>query len=38
MTNGREIHFWDLGRAARREVHGFFSPADLRRLRDIRRQ
>jgi type I restriction enzyme R subunit len=38
MTNGHEIHFWDVGRAAKREVHGFFSPADLRRLLDLREQ
>jgi type I restriction enzyme R subunit len=38
MTNGREIHFWDVGRAPKREVQGFFSPADLRRLLDIRQQ
>ena len=36
MTNGRQIHFWDVGRAPKREVQGFFSPADLRRLLDIR--
>lgn len=38
MTNGRETHFWDVGRAPRREVQGFFSQADLRRLLDIRQQ
>jgi len=38
MTNGHEIHFWDVGRAAKREVHGFFSPSDLRRLLDVRQQ
>ena len=38
MTNGRDIHFWDVGRGARHQVIGFFSPGDLRRLRDIRRQ
>ena len=29
MTNGREIHFWDVGQANPREVQGFFSPVDL---------
>lgn len=29
MTNGRQIHFWDVGQANPREVQGFFSPADL---------
>jgi len=38
MANGREIHFWDVGRAPKREVQGFFSQADLRRLLNIRQQ
>ena len=38
MTNGHEIHFWDVGHAPKRQVQGFFSQADLRRLLDIRQQ
>jgi len=38
MTNGLEIHFWDVGRAPRREVQGFFSYEDLKRLLDLRQQ
>jgi type I restriction enzyme, R subunit len=29
MTNGHEIYFWDVGRANKRLVHGFFTPRDL---------
>lgn len=29
MTNGREIYFWDVGRANKRLVHGFFTSDDL---------
>jgi len=27
MTNGYEVYFWDVGRANKRLVSGFFSPA-----------
>ncbi|MBN1889083.1 MAG: DEAD/DEAH box helicase family protein [Thermoflexales bacterium] len=37
MTNGREIYFWDMGQANKREVAGFFSPDDLENLLYIRR-
>jgi type I restriction enzyme, R subunit len=29
MTNGTKTYFWDVGEAPKREVHGFFSRADL---------
>lgn len=29
MSNGHEIYFWDVGRANKRLVHGFFTPRDL---------
>jgi len=32
MTNGYDIYFWDVGRANKRLVYGFFSPADLANL------
>ena len=32
MTNGLDIYFWDVGRANKRLVHGFFSPTDLDNL------
>ena len=32
MTNGLDIYFWDVGRANKRLVHGFFSPIDLDNL------
>lgn len=28
MTNGREFYFWDVGNSAKRQVAGFFSPAE----------
>jgi type I restriction enzyme R subunit len=36
MTNGHEIYFWDVGRANKRLVAGFFSPADLENLLYVR--
>ena len=36
MTNGKEIYFWDVGNAPKRQVHGFFSPKDLEELKYIR--
>ena len=27
MTNGRDIYFWDVGQANKRQVQGFFSPS-----------
>ncbi|WP_427159515.1 DEAD/DEAH box helicase family protein [Aliinostoc sp. HNIBRCY26] len=36
MTNGREFYFWDVGNSAKRQVAGFFSPADLENLLYIR--
>lgn len=36
MTNGKEIIFWDVGNAPKRQVHGFFSPKDLETLKYIR--
>ncbi len=36
MTNGRDIYFWDVGRANKRLVCGFFSPADLDNLLYLR--
>ncbi|MBM4465730.1 MAG: DEAD/DEAH box helicase [Chloroflexi bacterium] len=32
MTNGYDTYFWDVGRANKRLVSGFFSPADLDNL------
>jgi type I restriction enzyme R subunit len=32
MTNGYDIYFWDVGRANKRLVAGFFSPQDLENL------
>jgi type I restriction enzyme R subunit len=36
MTNGHEIHFWDVGQANPRQVQGFFSPLDLENLLYLR--
>jgi type I restriction enzyme R subunit len=36
MTNGEETYFWDVGNSAKRQVAGFFSPADLENLLYIR--
>lgn len=36
LTNGQEIYFWDIERANKRLVAGFFSPADLDHLLFIR--
>lgn len=36
MTNGHDLYFWDVGRANKRLVAGFFSPADLENLLYIR--
>lgn len=36
LTNGIETYFWDTGNAAKRQVAGFFSPADLENLLYIR--
>jgi type I restriction enzyme R subunit len=36
MTNGYDIYFWDVGRASKRLVYGFFSPSDLENLLYIR--
>jgi type I restriction enzyme, R subunit len=36
MANGKEIYFWDVGNAPKRQVHGFFSPKDLETLKYIR--
>jgi type I restriction enzyme R subunit len=36
MTNGFDIYFWDVGRANKRLVSGFFSPADLDNLLYLR--
>jgi type I restriction enzyme R subunit len=36
LSNGRETFFWDVGRAVKREVAGFFSPEDLERLLYLR--
>lgn len=36
MTNGHETYFWDVGRAPKRLVYGFFSRADLKNLLYIR--
>ena len=36
MANGKEIYFWDVGNAPKRQVHGFFSPKDLENLKYIR--
>ena len=32
LTNGYDIYFWDVGRANKRLVYGFFSPSDLDNL------
>jgi type I restriction enzyme R subunit len=36
MTNGYEIYFWDVDRANKRLVSGFFAPADLENLLYLR--
>jgi len=36
MTNGRDVYFWDVGRANKRLVAGFFSPTDLENLLYLR--
>jgi type I restriction enzyme R subunit len=36
MTNGHDIHFYDVGRATKRQVYGFFSPDDLENLLYLR--
>lgn len=36
MTNGQDIYFWDVGRANKRLVQGFFSPDDLENLLYLR--
>lgn len=36
MTNGREFYFWDVSNSTKRQVAGFFSPADLENLLYIR--
>lgn len=36
MTNGQEIHFWEVGQANPRLVQGFFSPLDLENLLYLR--
>jgi type I restriction enzyme, R subunit len=36
MTNGHDIHFWDVGQANPRLVQGFFSPLDLENLLYLR--
>ena len=38
MTNGYEVYFWDVGRANKRLVAGFFSPEDLDNLLYLRQQ
>ncbi|MBM4430321.1 MAG: hypothetical protein FJ026_08265, partial [Chloroflexi bacterium] len=38
LSNGRETFFWDVGRAVKREVAGFFSPEDLERLLYLRQE
>jgi type I restriction enzyme R subunit len=35
-TNGYDVYFYDLGRASKRQVHGFFSPDDLENLLHLR--
>lgn len=36
-TNGHEIHFWDIGNAAPRRVHGYPTIGDLERWRFLRK-
>jgi type I restriction enzyme R subunit len=36
MTNGHDIYFYDVGRAPKRQVYGFFSPDDLENLLYLR--
>ncbi|WYL96543.1 MAG: DEAD/DEAH box helicase family protein [Gloeotrichia echinulata IR180] len=36
LTNGVEVYFWDVGNSAKRQVAGFFSPADLENLLYLR--
>ena len=36
MTNGHDVYFWDAGRAHKRLVAGFFSPADVETLLYLR--
>jgi len=36
MTNGYDTYFWDVGRANKRQVYGFFSPDDLENLLYLR--
>jgi type I restriction enzyme R subunit len=36
MTNGHDTYFWDVGRANKRLVYGFFSPDDLENLLYLR--
>ncbi len=36
LTNGHDIHFWDVGQANPRLVQGFFSPLDLENLLYLR--
>ena len=36
MTNGHDVYFWDVSRANKRLVAGFFSPADLENLLYLR--
>ena len=36
MTNGHETYFWDVGRAPKRLVYGFFSRSDLNNLLYLR--
>ena len=36
MTNGHDVYFWDVGRAHKRLVAGFFSPADMENLLYLR--
>jgi type I restriction enzyme R subunit len=37
VTNGYDVYFWDMGRANKRLVAGFFSPTDLENLLYLRR-
>jgi len=36
MTNGHDVYFWDVGRANKRLVAGFFSPTDMENLLYLR--
>ena len=36
MTNGYDVYFWDVGRANKRLVAGFFSPSDMENLLYLR--